>query len=98
MNEKIVVIIENPTVETFPRKNGRIGQKIVFLDDKYYRHEIDAVDKEDNDLSDAVGKKIVSFVASPRNQKATMKFGDKGERTTYFLVLTVSAIAEIQDK
>lgn len=97
MNDKILLTIVEPFVETFSRKNGRTGQSIVFIDEKKYRHTLDAVDKEDFDLEKAVkGVKSVTFVCSVRNQRVTITFGDKGSRNQYMNVFTITSVVEVQ--
>lgn len=93
----VILTISNPTLETFDRKSGAVGQKILFIDDKLYRHEIEAVDQNVFDFSDIMSDKVndVSFVCEVKNQRVTLNFGDKGSRTAYVNVFKAISIASI---
>lgn len=49
------VVINVVEVKTFSRKSGRTGQSIIAINDKGYRQEYSAVDKEDFDFSKCKG-------------------------------------------
>lgn len=94
---KVILTISKPSLETFDRKSGAVGQKILFIDDTLYRHEIEAVDQNVYDFSDILSDKVneVSFECEVKNQRVTINFGDKGSRTAYLNVFKAVSIASI---
>lgn len=92
MNEEILITLEDIKVDTFERKNGKIGQKILFMDDRLYRHEIDCVDNDVFDFTKYNNADKLTIACSVRNQKVTIKFGDKGSRDTYVNVFTANYV------
>lgn len=93
----ICLTISKPSLETFSRKSGETGQKILFIDDKLYRHEIEAVDQNVYDFKEIMSDKIneVTFVCEVKNQRVTLNFGDKGSRTAYVNVFKAVGISSI---
>lgn len=73
---KVVLSLHGLRYQSFTRKNGRTGQKLIILDDNWNKVEIECVDKEDFDFSELDESKVYGLICEVRNQRVSIKYGE----------------------